>query len=88
MTYVEPRTLEDDRVLVGVPDAARLLSVGRSTVYQLLASGALTSMKIGVRRLVPRRAIEVFVADCENAQRLLPGRALAEEAGGTARSSP
>lgn len=86
--YVEPRTLEDDRVLLGVPDAARLLSLGRSSVYQLMSSGSLASVKVGARRLVPRRAIEVFAAECENAQPLQPGRASVEDADATASSSP
>ncbi|GIL25711.1 helix-turn-helix domain-containing protein [Actinocatenispora comari] len=43
--------------LLRVEDAARLLGVGRSTAYDLIAGGLLRSVKIGRRRLVPREAI-------------------------------
>jgi excisionase family DNA binding protein len=43
--------------LLRVEDAARLLGVGRSTAYDLIAAGLLRSVKIGRRRLVPREAI-------------------------------
>lgn len=36
-----------DRLLVTVPEAARLLSVGERTVWQLLEDGQLTRVKLG-----------------------------------------
>lgn len=48
---------------LSVEDAARLLNVGRSTAYDLIRSGRLRSFKIGRRRLVPREALEVLIAD-------------------------
>jgi excisionase family DNA binding protein len=45
-----------------VDDAARVLNVGRSTVYDLIRSGRLRSIKIGRRRLVPREALDAFIA--------------------------
>ena len=48
--------------LVVRPDAAaRALSIDRSTLYRLLASGALKSFKIGSIRLVPVRELEEFI---------------------------
>lgn len=49
-------------LLLSVPQAARVLGVGRSTVYEKIASGAIRSVKIGSRRLVPTENIEAFVA--------------------------
>jgi excisionase family DNA binding protein len=47
-------------------DAARLMGIGRSTVYELLASGRLESIKIGRRRIIPGLAIRAFmVAELE-----------------------
>lgn len=43
------------------PDAARLISVGRTTAYELIARGELESVKINNKRLVPRAAIDDFV---------------------------
>lgn len=38
--------------------AARLLGIGRTTMYGLLRSGEVTSVKLGRRTLVPDREIE------------------------------
>jgi excisionase family DNA binding protein len=37
------------------------LSVGRSTVFHLIGSGELRSVKIGARRLVPESALVEFI---------------------------
>jgi excisionase family DNA binding protein len=61
------RSIEQAEELVFLParprveDAARILSVGRSTVYDLIRSGRLRSIKIGRRRLVPRSALDAFI---------------------------
>jgi excisionase family DNA binding protein len=51
-----------DAVLLTVPQVAELLSLSRSKVYELLASGALESVTIGRARRVPHAALETFVA--------------------------
>jgi len=50
-----------------VEEAARLLNVGRSTVYDLIRSGRLRSVKIGRRRLVPRDALDALLAELQEA---------------------
>ncbi|MCV7267757.1 helix-turn-helix domain-containing protein [Mycolicibacterium doricum] len=45
------------------------LGVGRSTVFALMASGALRSCKVGRRRLVPESAIVEFIENLEQATR-------------------
>lgn len=50
-----------DRLLLRPEECAELLGIGRSKLYQLLASGSLESMTIGRRRLIPREAIVEFV---------------------------
>lgn len=47
---------------VSVDEAARLLGVGRSTMFALLDAGDVRSVKVGARRLIPRRALEEFLA--------------------------
>lgn len=47
--------------LLRVEDAARLLNVGRSAVYDLIRSKRLRTVKIGARRLVPREAIDEVI---------------------------
>lgn len=44
------------------------LGLGRSTVFALLASGQLRSVKVGRRRLVPEAAIVEFIANLEVTQ--------------------
>ena len=39
-------------LLISVPEAARLLSIGKNLCYEMIAVGTLPSIKIGRRRLV------------------------------------
>jgi excisionase family DNA binding protein len=48
---------------VSVDEAARLIGVGRSTMFSLLDSGVIRSVKVGARRLVPRRALDEFLGE-------------------------
>lgn len=66
VTITEPATLEP--ILLRIEDAARLLSLGRTTVYLLMESGELPSIKCGSARRIPRAALEAWVA-----QRLAEG---------------
>ena len=51
-----------DQLLVTPEEAARRLSVGRTTIYELMASGELQSVNIGRCRRVPLSALRSFVA--------------------------
>jgi excisionase family DNA binding protein len=55
--------------MLSVPEAANELGISRSLTYELLSSGALRSVKIGRRRLVPREAIEAYIASLPAARR-------------------
>ena len=44
-----------------VPEACRLLGIGRSTLYELISSGKLSAVSIGRRRLIAASEIEQFV---------------------------
>ncbi len=48
--------------LLSVEDAARVLGLSRTTVFTLVRTGELESIKVGSRRLVPRQSIDAFVA--------------------------
>jgi predicted DNA-binding transcriptional regulator AlpA len=48
--------------LHGVPAVMERLSLGRSTVFALMTSGELRSVKVAGRRLVPEQAIIDFSA--------------------------
>lgn len=48
-------------LLLTVVEAAALLGVGRTTVYELLARGDLTAVRIGRCRRVPRAIVDAYV---------------------------
>ena len=48
-------------LLLPIVGAARLLGIGRSTVYELIASGELEVVHIGRSARVPVAAIEAYV---------------------------
>jgi excisionase family DNA binding protein len=50
-----------EKLLLTPEEAAELLSVGRTTVYDLIRLGALPSVKIGKARRVPAAAVRVYV---------------------------
>lgn len=57
-----PEIAEQVARLNEIEDVMARLRVGRSTVFGLLASKELRSVKIGRRRLVPERALLDYIA--------------------------
>jgi excisionase family DNA binding protein len=55
----------DFREAVSVIEAARLIGVCRSRLYELLKDGDLKSIKLGKRRLVVRRSISELIRKLE-----------------------
>jgi excisionase family DNA binding protein len=49
------------KILHSIPEASHALSLSRSKVYELIQSGALKTVKIGQRRLVPAESITALV---------------------------
>lgn len=50
-----------EELLITVPEASRRLSMGRSTVYELMRDGLLPSMRIGGARRIAVVDLEAFV---------------------------
>ena len=50
-----------ERALLTPEEAARVLGIGRSKVYELILDRSLDSVKIGACRRVPTEAIETFI---------------------------
>ncbi len=50
-----------ERLLLTPEEAAQILNVGRSKVYELVRSGALFSVKIGACRRIPVDALHDYV---------------------------
>jgi excisionase family DNA binding protein len=49
------------RLAVAPADAARMLGLGKTKLYELMAINEITSIKIGTRRLIRISAIEAFL---------------------------
>ena len=71
---------KDAPLLVSIPEAARLLSVGRTTLYGLIDAGDLASTKIGKRHLVVRASIANLIQRRANTP-VEPKVAISEGAG-------
>jgi excisionase family DNA binding protein len=52
-------------LLVRPEDAARVLGLGRTKVYELIRSGALRSVRVGGLRRIPVTALNEFVTRLE-----------------------
>lgn len=50
-----------DQLLLTPEDAAELLAVGRTKLYELLRTGALESVRIGAARRIPASALTAYV---------------------------
>ncbi|BCJ55091.1 excisionase [Actinoplanes sp. NBRC 14428] len=57
------------KALYRIPEAARLLSLSRSVIYELIRSGRLRTVKQGRARLVPESAITEYVSLLERESR-------------------
>lgn len=50
-----------DQLLYTPERAADVLDIGRSKVFELMASGDLVSVQIGRSRRIPRQSLELYV---------------------------
>ncbi|MDF3342103.1 helix-turn-helix domain-containing protein [Mycolicibacterium septicum] len=50
------------RKLCTVPNVCGQLSVGRTTVYNLIDDGILRRVKVGAQKLIPQVDVDAFVA--------------------------
>jgi excisionase family DNA binding protein len=61
-----PTYVSQQRLLYSVVEAAEVLSLSRSKVYELLAANTLQSVKIGRSRRIPHSALTDYVASLSN----------------------
>jgi len=54
--------IRTDRLLLRPEEAAEMLSIGRSRLYELLKSGAVASLQIGRSRRISPDALDAFVS--------------------------
>ena len=51
----------EERLAVSVPEAAKMLGLGRTSTWMLVRQGTLRSVRINKRVLIPRSAIEAIL---------------------------
>ena len=61
-----------ERLLLTPEDAADLLSIGRSKLYELIGDGRIASVRIGASRRVPMSALVEFVESLQETWNHLP----------------
>ena len=52
----------DERLTLSVPEAAKVLGIGRNLCYDRVKTGEIPAIRIGRRILVPLSALEKFLA--------------------------
>ena len=60
-TTIETPPAADARLLVTVEEAMRLLSIKRNTLYTLLNSGAIKSVKLGGARRIVVASLQAYI---------------------------
>ena len=60
------------RLLLKPEEAAEVLGIGRSTLYELLAAGHIESVQIGRSRRIPMAALDEYVQRLRSDQRQQP----------------
>uniref|UniRef100_UPI0035CAA8D0 helix-turn-helix domain-containing protein n=1 Tax=uncultured Sphingomonas sp. TaxID=158754 RepID=UPI0035CAA8D0 len=53
----------EDCLAVRIPQAAQLLGIGRSSVYELINKGQLETIKIGRSTVIPMDALRAYIQD-------------------------
>lgn len=56
-----PSVTHEQTLVFTVEEAARLLKIGRTHCFRLVAEGTLPSVRLGRRVLVPRAALEALL---------------------------
>ena len=51
----------DERLLYRISEAADILGISRSTLYRLIASGELATIRVGTAPRIPAKVLERFV---------------------------
>jgi len=56
---IKPQTAR--RLLYSVEEAANLLGIGRTFMFQLVATGEIDSFKVGKHRKIPNGALDMYI---------------------------
>jgi excisionase family DNA binding protein len=62
------QTADQSRVLLTVEEAAKRLSIGRTTMYALIKAGHVATVRLGHLRRVPADALDNYVQQLRHQQ--------------------
>jgi len=62
--------MDEQRLTVTVEEAAHLLGISRGLAYEMARAGKLPTIRFGRRLLVPRRALNRLLEQCESAPKI------------------
>lgn len=51
------------KLTISIPDAARLMGVGKNRVYEMAKSGQIPVLKIGNRYIIPKANFEAWLTE-------------------------
>lgn len=57
----KPQDLRPEALAVRVPEACRMIGIGRSKLYELIADGTIEEVKIGSITVIPVMQLRVIV---------------------------
>lgn len=57
----KPQSVLPEPLAVRVPEACRMIGIGRSKLYELIAEGAIEIIKIGAVTLVPMDSLRALI---------------------------
>jgi excisionase family DNA binding protein len=60
--------LKNEPEVLTVPEAARILRIGKNKAYNLVNDGKLASIKVGGKIIVPKMCLVKFLLDTNNYQ--------------------
>lgn len=58
--------MTDTPLLIGIPEAAKRLGIGRSKLYELIKAREINLVRIGSRALIPMATLNAFVDKLQN----------------------
>ncbi|MBS3948951.1 MAG: helix-turn-helix domain-containing protein [Firmicutes bacterium] len=50
-----------DKILINVPEAAKLLGLGKTFTYELIGQGQLPVVRLGKRVLIPVKHLNLYI---------------------------
>ena len=74
---MEYMAMAGEKLLLRPEEAAELLSIGRSKVYELIRTGELVSVRIGASRRIPAQVLAEFVQQLQAGHRPAAGHRIA-----------